>query len=65
MGRELVRDGNRSNLHRIGSKYHLLLYFNLNSNTNKYIFLYEYKKDVLDLDFYSDIYLIQLKVHIT
>ena len=40
-----------------------LLYFNLNSNIDMNIFKYKYEMDVLDSDFYSNIYSIQLKVH--
>jgi len=48
------RDGNGSDRHGIGSGYYLLPYFNLNTNAN--IFEYEFKTDVLDSDFYSDVY---------
>jgi archaellum biogenesis protein FlaJ (TadC family) len=47
--------------HGIGSGYHLLPHFNSNTNTDSDIFEYEYKTNVSDLDFYSDIYSSQLK----
>ena len=49
-------DGNGSDSHGIGFGYQLLPYFNLNTNTNTDISKYDYKTDVLNLDFYSDIY---------
>jgi len=52
------KDENGSDTHGIESGYHLLPYFNSNTDTN--IFKYEYKTDVSDSDFYSDIYSIQL-----
>jgi hypothetical protein len=48
--------------HRIESGYHLLPYFSSNMNTDT--FVYEYKMDVSDSDFYLDIYSTQLNVDI-
>ena len=42
----------------------LLSYFNSDLNKDTDFFEYEYKTYVLDLDFYSDIYSIQLKAYI-
>ena len=38
--------------------------FKSDSNTDTDLFEYEYKTNILDLDFYSDIYSIQLKTYI-
>ena len=57
------KDENRSVSRKIEFGYHFLLYFNLNSNIDMNIFKYKYEMDVLDSDFYSNIYSIQLKVH--
>ena len=59
-----VKVGNGSDTHGIGSGYHLLPHFNSNTNTDSNIFKYEYKTDVSDSDFYSDIYSSQLKIYI-
>jgi hypothetical protein len=50
LGMCLVRseDGNESDLRRIRFGYYLLLYFNLNMNTDLDIFEYEYKTGILD-----------------
>ena len=61
---DLNIDGNRSGSYGIRFGYHLLLYFDSNTNTDMDIFEYEYKTGVLDSDFYLDIYSIQLKVYI-
>ena len=42
---------------------HFLPHFNLNTNTDMDFFKYEYKTDVSNLDFYLDIYSIELKVY--
>ena len=55
------KDGNGSDTLGIESRYHLLPHFNSNTNMDSSIFKYEYKTDVLDSDFYSDIYSSQLK----
>lgn len=54
-----IKDGNESDSHRIVSECHLLPYFNSDSNTDTYIIEYEYKMNVSDSDFHSDIYSIQ------
>ena len=59
-----LRDENGSNSHEIGSRRQLLLYFNLNSNTDIDLVEYECKMNVSNSDFYSNIYSTQLKVHI-
>jgi hypothetical protein len=51
-------------LHQIGSGCHVLPHFNSYLNRDADLFSYEYKMDVSDLDFYSDINSIQFKVHI-
>lgn len=45
----VCRNGNGSDLYEIGSRYHLLPYFNLNLNTDTNIFEYKYKIDALNL----------------
>ena len=56
-----AKDGNESDSHGIGSGYHQLPHFN--SNTDLDIFEYEYKTDVSDSNFDSNIYSSQLKIY--
>ena len=63
LSRSEVMDGNGSNSHGIRSRCHLLSHFNSDSNMIRALSNMN-TKQVSEMDFYSDIYSIQLKVHI-